>query len=250
MTTSDDELLIAFELQALDRIRAVLDSGFDLLIPLRGKSAINWLIEMYSRSDRFPDCVRLLLGRGAVLDDPVVAPILLDDAAMLHDMARRNPSLIHHRTTITSAFTPLVDASLLHLAAEYGHMRVARALIDLGADVNAPAAMDAHGLNGHTPIFHTVNAHDNRSAPLLRVLVDAGARTDVRVAGITWGKSFAWETTCFDVTPISYAQLGLLPQMHRRDRDIYDTITYLLQTAGRSIPPLNNVPNKYVNPKT
>lgn len=117
----------------------------------------------------------------------------------------------------------------------------------MGADVHARAAVDEAGLNGHTPIFHTVNSNDNRSAPLLRLLLDAGARPDVLLQGITWGKGFEWETTCFDVTPISYAQLGLLPQMHRRERDIYANIRLLLEASGRLVPPLENIPNRYLS---
>lgn len=149
---------------------------------------------------------------------------------------------------MVSAFTPLAGASLLHLAAEYGHVNVARVLVELGADVDARAAVDDFGLNGHTPLFHAVNSHGNRSESVLRLLLEAGARVDVRLPGITWGKGFAWETTCFDVTPVSYAQLGLLPQMHRRDRDVYASVKLLLEAAGRGVPPLPNVPNRYLTP--
>ena len=83
----------------------------------------------------------------------------------------------------------------------------------------------------------------------MRLLLESGARSDVLLPGITWGKGFEWETTCFDVTPISYAQLGLLPQMHRIDRDVYANVKTLLQAAGRRIPPLDNVPNKYLHPE-
>ena len=58
-----------------------------------------------------------------------------------------------------------------------------------------------------------------------------------------------WETTVFDVTPISYAQFGLLPQVHREERDIYDNIRLLLDAAGRRVPPLENVPNRYLHQK-
>jgi preprotein translocase subunit SecA len=64
-----------------------------------------------------------------------------------------------------------------------------------------------------------------------------------------WGKGFEWETTCFDVTPISYAQMGLLPQFQRRERDIYDNIKLLLEASKRKVPPLENVPNRYLEPK-
>jgi ankyrin repeat protein len=135
---------------------------------------------------------------------------------------------------------------LLHVAAEYGNLRVARALIEAGADVNATAALDDFGLNGHTPIFHTVNSIGNRSEPIMRLLLFKGARTDVHLSGLTWGKGYQWETTFFDVTPISFAQMGLLPQVHRSERDIYSNLKVLLEAAGRQVPPLDNVPNRYL----
>lgn len=241
-----DNLLLGFELHSVERIQSAVDAGVDVRIPIRGKSPVNWLLEMYTRSDRFPACLALLLEKGARLDDPLLEPVLLDDADAVASLIRRVPSALTHRTNLASAFTPLAGATLLHVAAEYGHRSAAGVLIELGADVDARAAFDEDGLNGHTPLFHTVNSHDHRSAPILRLLLDAGASPDTRLAGITWGKGFDWETVCFDVTPVSYAQLGLLPQMHRRERDIYDAMTQLLQAAGRRVPRLANVPNRYV----
>jgi ankyrin repeat protein len=86
---------------------------------------------------------------------------------------------------MVSAFTPLVGASLLHVAAEYGNADEARVLIDMGADVNAAAGVDEYGLNGHTPVFHTVNSSHNHAAPILRMLLEAGATSDVALRGIT-----------------------------------------------------------------
>ena len=249
MATVEYRLLEAFELHSVEKIQAILDCGFDVGSAIKGKSVVNSLLEMYSRSDRFPECLRLLLERGAVLDDPRIAPVLLDDVAGLAAALDADPSLIRHRTSMLSTFTPLVGASLLHVAAEYGHLKTARLLLERGADVEARAAVDACGLNGHTPLFHTVNSNGNRAAPILDLLLEAGARPDVRLQGITWGKGFEWETTCFDVTPISYAQLGLLPQVHRREQDIYANITRLLAASGRTVPPLENVPNRYLAPK-
>lgn len=249
VATAEFDLLGAFEVHDVEEIRRVLDNGFDLHAPLKGKPVITSLTEMYARSDRFPACLRLLLDRGAVLDDPRVAPVLLDDEAALRSALRADPTLVGYRTSMASTFTPLVGASLLHVAAEYGHLRAARVLLEAGAEVDARAAVDQQGLNGHTPLFHTVNSNRNRSAPVMELLLDAGARPDVRLAGITWGQGFEWETTFFDVTPVSYAQLGLMPQVHREERDIYANITRLLQASGRSLPPLPNVPNQYLKPR-
>lgn len=241
-----DDLIGAFEIHSVDEIQTVLDTGLDPRDPIAGKSPVNWLTEMYLRSDRFPACLDLLLQSGAVLDDPVLAPVLLDDGDAVRAMLRANPSLIEHRTTMVSSFTPLAGATLLHVAAEYGNLNAARALIEMGADIEAKAEVDEFGLNGHTPIFHTVNSVLDYVHPVLRLLIDAGAKCDVRLQGITWGKGFEWETTLFDVTPISYAQFGLLPQVHRRERHIYENIKLLLGAAGRRVPPLDNVPNRYL----
>lgn len=246
MSAALDELLAAFETHAVERIRAILDGGFDVRAPVHGKMPVSYLVEMYFRSDAFPACLRLLLERGAVLGDPALAPVLLDDADTLRAAVRRDPSLLQHRTSLRCAFTPLVGATLLHVAAEYGHLAVATALLELGADPNARADTDEYGLNGHTALFHTVNSNANRSAPLMRLLLAAGARADIRLQGITWGQGFDWETTCFDVTPVSYAQLGLLPQMHRTEADCYANVVELLRASGRAIPPLPNVPNRYL----
>jgi hypothetical protein len=94
-----------------------------------------------------------------------------------------------------------------------------------------------------------INSILNHAEPILRLPVEAGANPDVRLQGITWGKGFEWETTIFDVTPISYAQFGLLPQVHRREADIYEIMTRLLKAAGRPVPPLQNIPNRYLTPR-
>jgi hypothetical protein len=82
------------------------------------------------------------------------------------------------------------------------------------------------------------------SSPPLRGLTDWTSEEP-----ITWGKGFEWETTLFDVTPVSYAQFGPLPQVHRNEQEIYANIRRLLEAAGRPVPPLENVPNRYLNPK-
>jgi|CXWL01.1.fsa_nt_gi hypothetical protein len=249
MNDCERQLMVAFEIHDVDGIRRLLDDGIDAVAPIDGKTPVDWLTEMYFRSDRFPACLRLLLERGATVTDPSVVPILLDDADAIREAIRSDQSFVGHRTTMVSCFTPLVDATLLHVAAEFGHEHAARALIGAGADVNATAGIDADCLGGHTPIFHTVNAWANRSLPVLHLLLESGAATDVRVAGLTWGKGFDWETTLFDLTPISYCQLGLLPQVHRSGADIVANVRLLLRAAGRPVPPMENVPNRYLQPK-
>jgi ankyrin repeat protein len=243
------DLLNAFDGHNLDAVRAALMAGADACAPISGKLPVYWLLEEYTRSDRLPECLRLLFDQGATMDDPLVAPVLMDDGDAIRSAFSEDPSMIEHRTTLGSSFTSLVNVSLLHVAAEYGNLNAAHALIELGADVNAAAGRNEFGLNGHTPIFHTVNSNRNRSAPIMHLLLEAGANCDVRLDGLEWGKGYPWETTFFDVTPISYAQIGLLPQVHRNEEDIYANIQAMILSSGRKMPPMNNVPNRYLEPK-
>ena len=240
------EFLVACEIHSVVRLRAVLDAGFDVTAPIDGVSPVTTLVEMYYRSDAFPACLALLLEAGGTLDDPALAPVLLNDADVLRAALATTPTLVHHRTSLRCTFTPLEGATLLHVAAEYGHFAVAEVLLAHGAEVDARAARDADGLNGHTPLFHTVNSNANRSAPLMTLLLAHGARPDVLLNGITWGRGFPWATTCFDVTPISYSQLGALPQFQRDEVALAANVQALLAAAGRPVPADMNVPNRYL----
>jgi hypothetical protein len=246
MPTPQETLLLGFETHSTKKIQEALAAGIDVNGLLDGKTPLTLLVEMYLRSPAFPDCVRYLMQAGARCPDAALLAVLLDDTELLRAELQKNPSLIHHRVDIRCAFTPLLGASLLHVAAEFGLAGAAAALIEAGADVDAKAAVDDFGFNGHTPIFHTVCQNRNHCQPVLRLLLEHGAKADIRLAGITWGKSFDWETTIFDATPVSYAQAGLLPQFQRDERDVYENIKLLTQASGRVIPRELNVPNKYL----
>jgi hypothetical protein len=246
MPTPQETLLVGFEIHSIEKIREALAAGLAVNSPIDGKTPMTLLIEMYLRSPRFSDCVRRLVDAGAQFPDSALLAVLLDDAALLESELRRNPALVRHRVDLACAFTPLRDASLLHVAAEYGLVKATEVLLAAGADIEARAALDDFGFNGHTPIFHTVCQHENHGQPVLRLLLKHGAKADVRLSGITWGKDCAWETTIFDATPISYAQAGLLRQFQREERDVYENIRLLAEAADRALPEDLNVPNKYL----
>ena len=246
MSNPNADLLSAFDGHNVDGVRAALDAGANVREPIDGKLATEWLLEEYHRTDRLKECLQLLLDHGEELRDPRVAPVLLDDAAAIRAAVDDDPDLLEYRTTLRSAFVSLENVTLLHVAAEYGNVNAARVIIQLGADVNAQAGVDEYDLGGHTPLFHTVNSNANRSAPIMKLLEEAGADCEVLVKGLAWGKGYPWETTFFDVTPISFAQMGLLPQVHRRELEIYENVRFLLESSGRPVPPLTNVPNEYL----
>jgi hypothetical protein len=246
MMTPQETLLLGFETHSTERILDALGAGIDVNGLLDGKTPLTLLVEMYFRSPKFSDCVRCLVQAGGQCPDNGLLAVLLDDEELLGAELRKNPSLIRHRVDIHCAFTPLLGASLLHVAAEFGLVGAATVLLKSGAEVEAKAAVDDYGFNGHTPIFHTVCQNRNHCQPVLRLLLEHGAKADIRLTGITWGKGFDWETTIFDATPVSYAQAGLLPQFQRDERDVYENINLLTRASGRAIPEDLNVPNKYL----
>ena len=68
-----------------------------------------------------------------------------------------------------------------------------------------------------------------------------------RYAGLIWGKGCDWETLIPSVNPISYAMMGLLPQMHRDEVTISKIVSTLLKHAyGIDYIP-KNIPCKYLH---
>lgn len=238
-------LLLAFEHHDPDAIAAAITAGIELKNPAIAAQALNDLISMYVRSDRFPACLRVLLQHGATLEDPLLLAVLLEDVAALTELLRANPEAVHHRVTLACAFTPLHGVSLLHVAAEYTHLQVAEVLLDAGIDVNARSSPSVLS-SGHSAVFHTVNANANRAEPMMQRLLAAGADPGLRVDHIVWGAGCDWESVFFDLTPISYAQLGNLPQMHRNQSHIAANVKALLRAANRAVPAMDNVPNRYL----
>jgi len=244
----ESELLEAFELHSPGQIRRALAAGASPIVPIEGKRPIDILIEMYTRSRQFSDCLQVMLDAGATIGDPLLTVVLLDDDSALREILKNSSAELHRKLYPLCAYTSCKGVSALHICAEFNSVRCARALIAAGADIDARADVDAEGLGGQTPLFHTVNSNQNHCRPMMELLVDAGANLDIRLKGLVWGDSMPWETVVFDVTPISYAQCGLYRQFHRREKDIYSNIAYLHRKRYRTEPTVRNVPNRYLFP--
>lgn len=81
---------------------------------------------------------------------------------------------------------------------------------------------------------------------MLHFLLEQGADLTLTVQGLIWGRGYEWETFIPAVNPISYAMMGSLPQMHRKEKTVMATVSLLIKHAyGIDYTP-NNVPNKYL----
>jgi hypothetical protein len=207
---------------------------------------INELTSEYTRTPRFKDCVKTFVDYGLIFEDKALLMVLLDDAQALDRYVNTNPNVANKRYSLRCAYTPLSGVTLLHTCAEFNHVASAEVLVKHGADVNARAEIDENGFGGHTPIFHTVNQNSNNSSDMLNYLLANSADLGIMVRGFIWGKGYPWETFIPSVTPINYAMMGLLPQMHRSESTIAKVISLLLKTAHGINYALPNVPNKYL----
>jgi ankyrin repeat protein len=107
--------------------------------------------------------------------------------------------------------TPLDGVTLLHMAVEYHDDGLVRWLLDNGADVNAPADVDADGFGGQTPVYHAVVTLGGKEDTLVRTLLQRGAdpnphvtlRKQLRDTGDP-DKDMMREYR--DVTPTAYAR--------------------------------------------
>ncbi len=227
-------------------IKECFDNGINPNDYFNGQPLIYELTSEYLRGPRFKECVKAFVDHGLVFEDKILLSVLLNDAASLEHQLKDNPEEVTKRRTLRCAFTPLAEATLLHICAEFNHVACADVLVRHGADINARAGVDENGFGGQTPVFHTVNQILDQSREMQDFLLSGSADLQLTVKGLIWGKGYPWETFIPSVNPVSYAMMGLLPQMHRNELIISQTVSRLLK-AGYGIdysPP--NVPNQYL----
>ena len=240
------KIIIAFELHSVKDIKLCFENGVSPNEMVNGKPLIYDLIEMYSRGPAFKECVKAFVDYGLLMEDQVLLSVLLDNAAALDRMLAADKQAVTKKYSFNCTFTPIYEASLLHICAEYNHVSCAEVLVKHGADINAAAGFDENGFGGHTPVFHTVNQHNNKCIGMMKFLIGKNADLALTVKGLIWGKGYEWETFIPAVNPVSYAMMGLLRQFQRTEQQIYDVVSLLLKARyGISYYP-GNIPNKYL----
>lgn len=227
-------------------IKACFEQGLSPNTLFNDVPLIYELTSEYGRGPNFKQAVRTFLEHGLDFADQAMLAVLADDAVKLEKLLELDSGLAKQTHTLRCAYTPLEGVTLLHICAEFNHLDCAQVLLRFGADVNAQAAVDEYGFGGQTPIFHTVNQNQHQSAAMLAFLLENGANLTLTVKGIVWGKSYPWETLIPAVNPISYAMMGLLPQLHRNEKVIAQTVQALMKQAFGVDYALMNVPNQYL----
>jgi len=242
-----NQMLYAIEVHSVGGIRQYFEEGGHPDEVHNGVPLFTTMVEMYMRSPRFKDCIRVFIENGLQFEDKPLLSVLADDASALERYIKDDPSLINKKYSLfNNTFTPLIGSTLLHFCAEYNHVDCASILVTNGADINAKAGLDEHGFGGHTPIFHTVCQNLHASKEMLYYLLDRSVDLNVTVKGLVWGKGYEWETFIPAVNPISYAMMGLLPQIHRNPFVTTEVVELLIKRAYGIDYKIPNVPNAYL----
>jgi hypothetical protein len=240
------KIIIDFELHSVQGIQECFEKGVGANDSFEGKPLIYKLINMYTRGSLFKQCIRVFMEHGLEMKDDVLLAVLADDADRLSHLLNHNPAALQNMYSFDCAFTPLTNASLLHICAEYNHVNCANILVKHGLDANTKAGVDEHGFGGQTPVFHTVNQDANKSIDMLKFLISQNADLNITVKGLVWGRGYNWETFIPSVNPISYAMMGLLRQFQRTEQDIDQVVSLLMKAKYGIEYHAPNIPNKYL----
>jgi len=200
--------------EALDPpvLKWLLDHGAD---PNPGPgSALDYVIAGYVRSpEDLRACIEMLLAAGAVTkyDAPGVLDLLRGRRDALAQLIDADPTLVNRPYPELDCGMSggrnltLRGATLLHVAAEFGHLPALALLLDRGADVNARATLDDAGVGGQTAIFHTVSRFNSDDGlPLTQLLIEGGADLTVRAK---LPGNYERPEEIVESTPLGYALL-------------------------------------------
>lgn len=202
----------------------LIDHGADPQVTSnRYGGCVSMLVGTYSRNPAGKHaCLEVFADLGVTFPDTAPVAVHRGRVDLLAACIERQPELLSRRFEITEFFppklsdvglhcAPLAGGTLLHLATEYHEAEIARWLIEHGADASVPAAIDAEGFGGHTPLFHATVTLAIKTDTLARVLLAGGADPNARA---TFRKALSWEGDpekermheYHDVTAISFAR--------------------------------------------
>ena len=176
-------------------------------------TALDYLLGTYIRDrDSLNASIDLLQEAGAHsrFDEPGVIATIRGDVAAVSRLLHEDSSLVERRYpslnigTTAGRMLTLKGATLLHVAAEFGQLEIAKLLLSAGARVDAPALIDADGQGGQTPIFHAAAQNRDFGLGVVRLLVAAGADLNIhcRLPG-----HYERPEEIFEGTVLDYARL-------------------------------------------
>jgi ankyrin repeat protein len=145
-------------------VKALLDKGADVNEGYHDAKTRRWTALTWAAWNGSSDAAKLLEGRGA--SKTLMDAACLGDLQLLQQLIREGASV--DMKTLVEERTPLMGA------ARGGHLDVVKALIALGADVNAKTR------DGRMPVIPAV---ENGHVEVVRLLLEKGADVTNRAIG-------------------------------------------------------------------
>jgi len=191
------------------------------------RSSLALALETYARNPAGKHAIlETMAARGIPVPDTPTMAVHRGRLDLLDQWLQRDPALLqrtfshqeifppelgcHADESLALVGTPLGGATLLHMAAEYEELDVARWLLDKGIDPNARAAVGSDGFGEQTALFNCVVTYNagRRDDSVARLLLDRGADPNAR-ASIRKRLAFAKDTSTHDyreVTPYGWGR--------------------------------------------
>jgi hypothetical protein len=223
-----DALMGPAETQSAEGMAFLLGMGAELGDGKDNRLApVAMVLETYGRHPEGKHaCLELFVQQGVILPDTPAMAVHRGRQDLLEAHLRNDAGLLGRRLSHQDMYppelgchadpkmalhaTPLAGGSLLHLCVDNDELKLARWMLDHGADVNARAAFDADGFGGHTALFGCVVSqpyrNGRRSDAMARLLLDRGADLNVRASlrKALVGADDETEHTYRDVTPLGW----------------------------------------------
>ena len=152
-------------------------------------TALDFVLGTYVRNkDALVQCIHLIQNAGgsSQYDEPGVIAAICGDSTEIDTLLRNDPSIVDRRYpslnigNTAGRLLTLKGAALLHVAAEFGQVEIAKQLLEAGANIDACAAIDPDGIGGQTPLFHAAAQGYDFGLNVVRLLLARGADLTVR----------------------------------------------------------------------
>lgn len=121
------QLLYDIEVHSVEGIRMYFESSGNPNEMYNGVPLFTTMVEMYLRSPRFKEYVRIFIEFGLDFNDKPLLTVLSDDAEKLQEEIKADETIVSKRYSFfNNTFTSLTGTTLLHYCAEYNHLACAK----------------------------------------------------------------------------------------------------------------------------
>ena len=200
----------------VERAQLLLDHGADMYVQLRNDYGLTTPFRFAARLGALSGDMQVfhfLLDYAGVKGDIFLACVL-GETEQVTTILQSDPTLVHAQTDVGHVLEPGLTA--LHLAAEFGHVEIARLLLEHGADVNARAS----GVKDMTPLHIAIwrGRRELQIKPMTELVQDYGVKhllPDIPRLLLEHGADVNTRDSERNLTPLGWAQAELEDETDR-----------------------------------